>query len=92
MMSMASLLPRRGVSPSASRRSSKKPALVVLMATATRAAGRAPVADDVDVGGTDVEVGDVDVDTSGVDVGGVEVDTTSGVDVGGIDGNAGSAA
>lgn len=44
------------------------------MATATRAAGRAPVANDVDVevGGADVEVGGVDVDTSGVEVGGVE--------------------
>jgi len=43
MTSMASLLPMRGLSPSAKSRTSSTPALVVLMVTATRAAIRAPV-------------------------------------------------
>lgn len=44
MTSIPSLLPIRAVSPSASSRSSSTPGLVVLIATATRAACRAPVA------------------------------------------------
>jgi hypothetical protein len=43
MTSIASLLPTRGLSPSANSRSSKTPAFVVLMVTATRAAIREPV-------------------------------------------------
>ncbi|MES1186419.1 MAG: hypothetical protein ABUL60_21590 [Myxococcales bacterium] len=43
MTKNASLLPSLGLSPSASSRTSRTPTLVVLIATCTRAACRAPV-------------------------------------------------
>src|SRR5687767_1605143 len=57
MTSIASLLPMRGLSPSANKRTSKTPALVVLMVTATRAAIREPVRAGPELGASDDEMG-----------------------------------
>lgn len=63
MTSIASLLPMRGLSPSANNRTSSTPALVVLMVTATRAAIREPVRAGPELGAVEEEMG---ADSEGV--------------------------